>query len=94
MQVYLVAADDATDNETVTRAGFLHIAALKGNIGDQNYDLPSDVDLSKYRAVTIWCRRFGVNFATAPLVAQSAHATASVSPSHYVAHPLFFAVRG
>jgi hypothetical protein len=68
VQVYLVAADDAKDNETVTRAGFLPLGALKGNIGDQNYDVPSDVDLSKYRAVTIWCRRFGVNFATAPLM--------------------------
>ncbi len=67
VQVYLVAADDANDNETVTKAGFVHIGPLKGNIGDQNYDVPSDVDLSKYRAVTIWCRRFGVNFGTAPL---------------------------
>lgn len=69
VQVYLVAADDARDNETVTRAGFVHIAALKGNQGDQNYDLPADLDLDKYRAVTIWCRRFGVNFGTAPLTA-------------------------
>ena len=67
VQVYLVAADDATDNDTVNKAGFIHVGALKGNIGDQNYDLPSDVDLSKYRAVTVWCRRFGVNFGTAPL---------------------------
>lgn len=67
VQVYLVAADDATDSETVKNAGFVHLAMLKGNIGDQNYDLPADLDLSKYRAVTIWCRRFGVNFATAPL---------------------------
>ncbi len=67
VQVYLVAADDAKDNQTVTKAGFIHVGALKGNIGDQNYDLPSNVDLSKYRAVTIWCRRFGVNFGTAPL---------------------------
>lgn len=67
VQVYLVAAADASDNETVTRAGFVHVGALKGNIGDQNYDLPSDLDLGKYRAVTVWCRRFGVNFGTAPL---------------------------
>jgi len=67
VQVYLVAAPDATDSDTVTKAGFVHLAALKGNMGDQNYDLPADVDLDKYRAVTIWCRRFGVNFATAPL---------------------------
>jgi len=67
VQVYLVAANDATDSETVKDAGFVHLGALKGNLGDQNYDLPADLDLSKYRAVTIWCRRFGVNFATAPL---------------------------
>jgi hypothetical protein len=67
VQVYLVAAADARDNETVTRAGFIRIADLKGNMGDQNYDLPAGIDLNKYRAVTIWCRRFGVNFATAPL---------------------------
>jgi len=76
VQVYLVAAPDAKDNETVTKAGFIRIADLKGNMGDQNYDLPADVDLSKYRAVTIWCRRFGVNFATAPLMGQqTAHAS-------------------
>ena len=45
----------------------MEVGALKGNIGDQNYELASDLDLSKYRAVTIWCKRFGVNFATAPL---------------------------
>jgi hypothetical protein len=67
VHVYLVAANDASDSETVKKAGFVEVAALKGNIGDQNYDLSSDVDLSKYRAVTIWCKRFGVNFATAPL---------------------------
>jgi hypothetical protein len=70
VQVYLVAAPDASDNETVTKAGFVHIGPLKGNLGDQNYDLPADLDLTKYQAVTIWCRRFGVNFATAPLTTQ------------------------
>ena len=69
VQVYLVAAADAADDDTVTRAGFLPLGGLKGNIGDQNYDVAPDVDLSKYKAVTIWCRRFGVNFATAPLQA-------------------------
>jgi electron transfer DM13 len=71
VQVYLVAAPDANDNETVTKAGFVHLGALKGNIGDQNYDVPADADLSKYKAVTVWCRRFGVNFATAPLASPS-----------------------
>jgi hypothetical protein len=67
VRVYLVAASDASDNDTVTRAGFLELGALKGNVGDQNYDLPAEADLSKYKAVTVWCKRFGVNFGTAPL---------------------------
>lgn len=71
VRVYLVAAADAKDNETVTKAGFVELGKLKGNEGDQNYDVPADLDLSKYRAVTIWCRRFGVNFATAPLTPAS-----------------------
>ena len=71
VRVYLVAATDAADNETVTKAGFVELGKLKGNLGDQNYDLPDDLDLTQYRAVTIWCRRFSVNFATAPLTPAS-----------------------
>jgi hypothetical protein len=70
VQVYLVAAADATDSDTVKKAGFVSLGALKGNQGDQNYELPADLDLAKYQAVTVWCRRFGVNFGTAPLVAK------------------------
>ena len=71
VHVYLVAADDAKDNDTVTKAGFIDVGTLKGNIGDQNYDLPANADLTKYRAVTIWCKRFSVNFGTAPLMTDS-----------------------
>lgn len=67
VRVYLVAANDATDNASVKKAGFIELGSLKGNQGDQNYEVPSDLDLNKYRAATIWCHRFGVNFATAPL---------------------------
>jgi hypothetical protein len=67
VRVYLVAANDATDSETVKSAGHVDLGKLKGNIGDQNYEVSADVDLDKYRAVTIWCARFGVNFGTAPL---------------------------
>ena len=68
VHVYLVAAADAKDNDTVKTAGFIELGSLKGNIGDQNYDVPANIDLNKYRAVTIWCARFGVNFGTAPLM--------------------------
>ena len=67
VHVYLVAAKDAGDSDTVKKAGFIELGSLKGNIGDQNYEVPADLDLAKYRAVTIWCKRFSVNFGTAPL---------------------------
>ena len=67
VRVYLVAADDVKDNETVKTAGFVELGPMKGNIGDQNYDIPATVDLANYRTVTIWCRRFSVNFGSAPL---------------------------
>src|SRR5262245_38488996 len=69
VHVYLVAAADAKDDATVKNAGFVDLGSMKGNIGDQNYDVPANVDLTKYQAVTIWCARFNVNFATAPLTA-------------------------
>jgi hypothetical protein len=67
VHVYMVASDDAKDAAIVQQAGFIDLGVLKGNIGDQNYQLVSDVDLSKYRAISIWCKRFSVNFGAAPL---------------------------
>ena len=71
VRVYLVAASDAADDASVKKAGFVELGKLKGNQGDQNYDIPGDIDLAKYRAVTIWCKRFSVNFGTAPLTPAS-----------------------
>jgi len=67
VHVYLFAADDARDSESVKRTAFVDLGSIKGNIGDQNYTLGSDVDLSKYRTVSVWCKRFSVNFGAAPL---------------------------
>ena len=67
VRVYIVAAGDVQSEEAAKQAGFVDLGALKGNIGDQNYDVPAGLDLSRYRAVSIWCRRFSVNFGAAPL---------------------------
>jgi len=67
VHVYVVAADDAKDNEVVRHSDFIDLGPIKGNIGDQNYGLGSDVDLSRYRAVSIWCKRFSLNFGAAAL---------------------------
>jgi len=55
LKVYLRAAD----------GDFVSLGDLKGNIGDQNYEIPTDVDLSVFDTVQIWCERFGVEFGIA-----------------------------
>ena len=41
---------------------YLDLGVLKGNVGNQNYEVPAGVDLSEYDSVVIWCRRFAVSF--------------------------------
>ena len=41
------------------------LGELKGNVGNQNYEIPADVDLSQYRSVVIYCVPFHVVFSTA-----------------------------
>jgi hypothetical protein len=53
--VYISAIDDANDNDTVNNSKFISLGSIKGNIGDQNYYLPDDLDLNVYRSVVIWC---------------------------------------
>lgn len=71
VQIYLVAARDVQTGDELA-GGFVNLGPLKGNIGDQNYRIPPGTDLSRYRAVSVWCRRFGVNFGAAPLETVSA----------------------
>ncbi len=40
---------------------------LKGNIGDQNYEIPTDTDLDNFSNVVIWCERFSSGFGEATL---------------------------
>jgi hypothetical protein len=48
----------------------VELAPIKGNKGDQLYDIPAGVDLSAYPTVALWCVRFGVSFGAAALTAQ------------------------
>jgi len=65
-----------TDQKVVTNSSgwhvfddgrYLQLGRLKGNRGNQVYDVPSTADLAGYRSVTIWCRRFTVSFGAAEL---------------------------
>jgi len=69
LHVWLVPVDPVPDTVGVEIDGYFDLGPLKGNIGDQNYDLPADLDLSDFNSAVIWCRPFRVPFNAAPLVA-------------------------
>jgi len=66
LRLYLAAAPEDGDPD-VLDDDIVDLGALKGNKGGQNYDLPDDVDLDRYRTVVIWCRRFSVGFGVGSL---------------------------
>jgi hypothetical protein len=67
--VYLTAADEA-DSDPQLDADVVDLGVLRGNVGNQNYDIPPEVDLDRYDTVVIWCRRFSTSFGAADLVAR------------------------
>lgn len=46
---------------------YIDLGKIKGNVGGQNYTLPANFDPANHRFVMIWCLRFNVPFAGAPL---------------------------
>lgn len=64
--VYLSEHPASGDGETFAE-DFVSLGGLKGNRGSQNYEVPQGADLADYQSVVIWCRRFTVGFAVAPL---------------------------
>jgi hypothetical protein len=67
LEVYLISAPDAFENETVEKSQIISLGALQHIEGNQSYTLPKDVDLQKFGTVVIWSTKYRVNFATAPL---------------------------
>jgi hypothetical protein len=59
LYVYLATDNSASD--------FVDLGRLKGNIGNQNYEIPEGTDFSRYDTVLIWCKAFSVLFGSAEL---------------------------
>jgi Electron transfer DM13 len=59
LYVYLAMDKGASD--------FVDLGKLKGNIGNQNYNIPQGTDLTKHNTVLIWCKQFSVLFGSAKL---------------------------
>jgi hypothetical protein len=66
LYVYL-SSNPAAGPEGAFDDDFADLGGLQGNIGDQNYEIPSDVDPARYASVVIWCDRFDAAFGAADL---------------------------
>jgi hypothetical protein len=63
--LYVVLTPHAADSRNYD--GRLQLGRLKGNRGDQNYEIPPGTDLTAFRSVVIWCERFSSPFGAAPV---------------------------
>lgn len=78
--VYLAKHPAPTRAADVVDGGFLSLGKLKGNVGNQNYEIPADINIADYNSVVIWCELFGVLFSPASLVRPPAQAATQRGP--------------
>ncbi len=67
LEVWLSSAPDPTSSRDVSNGSWLALGQLKGNIGDQNYQIPAGTNITDFGSVVIWCEQFGVLFSPASL---------------------------
>jgi hypothetical protein len=65
LRIWLSAGNPQSDGEATE--DFVEIAPLRGESGDQQYELPESVDLDRYDSVVIWCVPFTTRIAQARL---------------------------
>ena len=46
---------------------YVNLGELKATKGNQNYELPAELNLNQFSSVSIWCSRFAVSFGAAEL---------------------------
>jgi Electron transfer DM13 len=63
LRVYLVAGPARSEGDV---DDYVDLGGLKGNKGNQQYEIPDDVDVGRYSTAVVWCRAFSVLFARAP----------------------------
>ena len=66
LKVYLVEKGEISSAQDVLDSRWVSLGVLKGNIGNQSYDLPEDLDF-EVGSVVIWCEQFSVLFSAASL---------------------------
>ncbi len=67
LHVLLTYHADPESRDDLHAAGYVDLGSLKGNIGNQNYEIPAEADIGAAASVVIYCQPFHVVFSVAPL---------------------------
>ncbi len=67
LRVLLAGHPDPSTRGELDAQGYVELGRLKGNVGNQNYDVPASVDLVAQMSVVICCKPFHVVFSVAGL---------------------------
>lgn len=67
LNVILSPTANPGSRDEVSAPGYVNLGKLKGNVGNQNYIIPDDVEIPAEGSIVIYCRAFHVIFSVATL---------------------------
>jgi len=67
-EIFLSSAQNPRNREQLFESQNVEVAFLKGNVGPQNYELSTDIDLAVYRSVVIYSEELDLIVAIASIV--------------------------
>lgn len=65
--LHVLLASNPRPTSSADKGEYIDLGQLKGNVGNQNYEIPAGTDISQYQSVVIYCMPFRVVFSTATL---------------------------
>ncbi len=65
--VHVLLDDNPTLASSADLTNAVEVGLLKGNVGNQNYEIPADLDLSQVQSVVLYCEQYDVLMTLATL---------------------------
>ncbi len=69
LELRLSEGPNPKTTDDAVKAPFKVVAPLKATVGTMNYEVPKDIDVSKYKSIVIWCE-----------ITRNAYAAANIEP--------------
>jgi hypothetical protein len=55
LELRLSESPDPKTTDDAVKAPFKLVSELKATVGNMNYEVPNDIDVSRYKSIVIWC---------------------------------------